>query len=166
MSRPTRTEAGHLDGSRAQLTAFLDYQRETVLWKVDGVSDEDARRAMVPSGTSLAGIVKHLAFVERFWFQKVFAGRPADFPWSEDEPDADWAVGEWESLEGLTRFYREEAAVSRKIAEEASSLKRRSADPDVRVNLRWILLHMIEETARHAGHADILRELIDGSTGE
>jgi uncharacterized damage-inducible protein DinB len=146
------------------LSAFLDYLRETVLWKLDGLSDDDARRAMVPSGTSLGGIVKHLAFVERFWFQGVFAGAGVAFPWNEDDPDADWRVDSWETVSGLTEFYREEIARSREIS-AGVPLSRRAAHPEYGMSLRWILVHMIEETARHAGHADILREMIDGRTG-
>jgi uncharacterized damage-inducible protein DinB len=161
-----RPEPGPTAKSRSQLTAFLDFHRETILWKVHGVSDEDARRPMVASGTSLAGIVKHLVFVERFWFQEVFAGRGIDVPWSEEDPDADWRVEPWETVAGLSDFYRDEIAESRTIVEEAKSLRTLAANPDWDVNLRWILIHMIEETARHAGHADILREMIDGSIGE
>jgi uncharacterized damage-inducible protein DinB len=152
-------------GGRETLTAFLDYLRETVLWKVEGLSDADARRPLVPSGTSLAGIVKHLAFVERFWFQTVFAGRMVDYPWSEEDPDADWDVADWETLDGICGFYREETAASREIEARAESLESIAAHPGHGMTLRWIVVHMIEETARHAGHADIIRELIDGSAG-
>ncbi len=147
------------------LAAFLDHLRETVLWKLEGISDPDARRPFVGSGTSLAGIVKHLAFVERFWFQYVFAGRDVEFPWTDDDPDADWRVEAWETVAGLSEFYRSEISVSRAIAASAP-LKRRAAHPEYGMSLRWIMAHMISETARHAGHADIGREMIDGATGE
>jgi len=149
--------------TRRALEAFLDDQRAAVIRKASGVSDEAARRPMVPSGTSLAGIVKHLAFVERFWFQQVFAGGAPEYPWSEEDPDADWRVEPWETIEGLVRFYEDEIGRSREISAAAKSLKQRDARK--RTTLRWILLHMVEETARHAGHADILREQIDGATG-
>src|SRR5919106_4933405 len=72
------------------LVAWLDFHRSTLLMKVHGLSDEDLRRAMVPSGTSLLSLVKHLAYVERWWFRQVFAGEAVDFPWTDDDPDADW----------------------------------------------------------------------------
>ncbi len=158
--RTVYTAKGH-----ETLSAFLDYLRETVLWKVDGVSDEEARRPMVASGTSLGGILKHLAFVERFWFRSVFAGEDVEFPWSEDDPDADFRVEEWETVAGLSEFYRAEIERSRAIA-AGVALKVQAANADFAISLRWVLVHMIEETARHAGHADILREMVDGETGD
>jgi uncharacterized damage-inducible protein DinB len=162
------SEASNVDSvatakTRRALEAFLDDQRSAVIRKVAGVADEAARRPMVPSGTSLAGIVKHLAFVERYWFQEVFAGGDPEYPWTEADPDADWRIEPWETVEGLVRFYESEIARSQEITTAAKSLKQR--DSRKRTTLRWILLHMIEETARHAGHADILREQIDGATG-
>ena len=149
--------------TRKALEAFLDAQRDAVVRKVAGVADESARRPLVPSGTTLAGIVKHLAFVERYWFQEVFAGGEPEYPWTEEDPDADWRVEPWETVDGLVRFYEAEIERSREISAAAKSLKQR--DSRNRASLRWILLHMIEETARHAGHADILRDQIDGATG-
>jgi len=150
---------------REVLEAFLDDLRETILWKLDGLTGEQARRSLVPSGTSLLGIVKHLAFVERYWFQSRFAGRTVDFPWSDDDPDADWRVADWESVEGVAAFYRGEIGLSRQIVAAAWDLGTLAARGDS-VTLRWILCHMIEETARHAGHADLLREAADSATGE
>jgi uncharacterized damage-inducible protein DinB len=163
MSDPAHADSVTTAKTRRALEAFLDDQRAAVIRKAAGVSDEDARRPMVPSGTSLAGILKHLAFVERYWFQEVFDGGDPEYPWTEDDPDADWRVEPWETVEGLVDFYEAEIERSRAITGAAASLKRR--DSAGRVTLRWILLHMIEETARHAGHADILREQIDGATG-
>jgi len=150
---------------------FLDWQRATLLMKVDGVSDEDLRRPMVPSGTTLLGMVKHLAYVERSWFQSVFAARVVDFPWTDDDPDADFRIEPDESTAGIVDLYETECQKSREIVADASldDIARGEAgvnDPRRRFSLRWILVHMIEETARHNGHADILREMIDGTTGE
>lgn len=149
---------------RDVLEAFLDDLRETILGKLEGLTGEQARRSLVPSGTSLLGIVKHLAFVERYWFQSQFAGGTVDFPWSDADPDADWRVADWESVDGVAGFYRAEIEESRRVA-ALSSLDARSAlGPGA--SLRWILVHMVGETARHAGHADLLREAIDGATGD
>jgi len=150
---------------REVLESFLDDLRDTILWKQEGLTREQALRSLVPSGTSLLGIVKHLAFVERYWFQDRFAGRDVAFPWSEQDPDADWRVEEWESPEGVADFYRSETAQSRAVQADApgpDALSSRGRP----VSLRWVLVHMIEETARHAGHADLLREAADGATGD
>jgi len=150
-------------------SAFLDAQREAVIRKLDGVSEEDARRRFGPSLTSLLGIVKHLAFVERSWFQSVFKGRTVDDPWSENDPDVDWRIEGWETIDGLLEFYGQEIAVSRRITRTAKGMGQKAARPDrvglEAVTLRFVMTHMIEETARHAGHADIIREMIDGETG-
>jgi hypothetical protein len=150
---------------REVLESFLDDLRDTILWKQEGLTREQALRSLVPSGTSLLGIVKHLAFVERYWFQDRFAGRDVSFPWSEQDPDADWRVEEWESPEGVADFYRSEIAQSRAVQADALGPDAPSARGKP-VSLRWVLVHMIEETARHAGHADLLREAADGATGE
>jgi len=149
------------------LAAFLDYHRATLLHKVAGLSDAELRRSFVPSGTNLLGLVKHLAYVERWWFQAVFAGRDAPFPWSESDPDADFRVEPGETAAEIIALYQQESRASREIVRHGS-LDDVAKRPDARepFTLRWIMIHMIEETARHNGHADLLRELIDGATGE
>jgi hypothetical protein len=131
-------------GERAVLETFLDLYRDAIIRKVRGVSDEAARLRLVGSATTLGGIVKHLHWVELEWFQRVLARR---------------------SVERLLAGYEAACATSRATA-AAHALD--DVAPHFRmgeVSLRWIYVHMIEETARHAGHADILRELIDGTTG-
>ena len=147
---------------RAMLTGYLDYHRGVLLWKIDGVGDDDLRRPMVPSGTSLLTLVKHLAGVERWWFQQVFAGL--------DVPDLGrhmWTIGADETTADIVGLYRQEFEQSRQIVAGAAldDVAARGGERG-RPTLRWILTHMIEETARHNGHADILRELIDGGTGD
>jgi len=155
---------------REQLSAFLDYQRETLLWKVDGLSKAELLRPLMSSGMMLLGLVKHLAYVERWWFQSVFAGEDVDYPWTDDDPDADWRVEPDEDVASVLDFYRAEATRSREIMSSAGldDLARRphTPPPGGDRSLRWIVLHMIEETARHNGHADLMREAIDGATGE
>ncbi|MDQ3645394.1 MAG: DinB family protein [Actinomycetota bacterium] len=156
-------------GESETLHAFLDYHRATLLSKIEGVSDEDLRWSPVPSGTTLLGLVKHLAYVERWWFQDRFAGREAGtYPWTDGDWDADFRIEPDETTAEIVDLYLREVAQSRAITdgvdlEERAQRARKTAEP---ATLRWIVAHMIEEMARHNGHADILRELIDGVTGE
>ena len=121
----------------------------------------------MPSASTLLGIVKHLAYVERSWFQLRFAGETVTFPWTKDEADKDldFRIDPSDTIENITAFYQQEIARSRAIVGPASldDLARNMENPR---SLRWIMVHMIEETARHAGHADILRELTDGAIGQ
>ena len=155
-----------IDGpEREMLVAFLEFQRETLLWKVSGLSEEQARRVWTPSRTSLLGLVKHLAYVERSWFQRTFAGRNVHVPWRAGDPGGDFRIESDDTIMGAVAFYRAEVERSRAIT-AAASLDDVARNPDRPHTLRRILIHMIEETARHNGHADILRELTDGATGE
>jgi uncharacterized damage-inducible protein DinB len=152
---------------REVLEAFLDGHREVVKRKVLGLSEMDARRSLVPSLTTLAGLLNHLSAVERSWFQRTLAQRPAEEIEANSRGDNDsWAVRDEESIEDLIAEYDAACGESRRIAagfdlDDAVPHRRLG-----RVSLRWIYVHMIEETARHAGHADILREQTDGATGE
>jgi uncharacterized damage-inducible protein DinB len=151
------------------LSAFLDRYRETILWKLEGLSTEQASARLVPSVTTLLGVVKHLAFVERWWFQMNFAGDPVGFPWPEDEPDQDidFRVSASDTIESVSALYQQEIARSRAIVAGASLEDMGKDIGKVQPrSLRWIMVHMIDETARHAGHADILRELTDGAIGQ
>jgi uncharacterized damage-inducible protein DinB len=148
------------------LAGFLDHYRATILAICEGLSDEDLRRTVVPSGTTILGMIKHLAYVERGWFQETIAGDRVEFPFNADDPDADFRVEPEETTEEILDLYRAECDRSRQIMEMVSlddqaKGKERSAD----YNVRWVVVHMIEETARHAGHADIIREQLDGATG-
>ncbi len=153
---------------RLLLTEFLDYQR-IVLWRKVGELDDDGlRRVMTPSGLTLLGIVKHLAYVERWWFRIAFAGEEGiDPPWNDDDPDADFRVEADDTAESVLALHEDEVARARVIATEAGSFDDIAADPRAKGrSLRWIMIHMIEEYARHLGHADIMREAIDGRTGD
>jgi uncharacterized damage-inducible protein DinB len=168
MPEDTRPEPPHVAGEAETLSGFLDFQRATLLWKLEGLDDEQLRRAMVPSGTSLLGIVKHLAYVERGWFQRVWAGQEITVPWTEEDPDADWRIEPDETTADVLALYEGECARSREIVAAAAPLDEAVVHPRWKeeVSGRWILAHMLEETARHVGHADILREQLDGATGE
>jgi uncharacterized damage-inducible protein DinB len=152
------------------LAAYLDYHRATLLWKADGLSDADLRRPMTPSGVTLLGMIKHVAYVERWWFQAVFLGEKVYFPESAADPDIEWRIGPDESTTSVLDLYRTECERSRHIF-AAADLDDRARAPRTQPrggeqSLRWIVIHLIEETARHNGHADIMREAIDGATGE
>jgi uncharacterized damage-inducible protein DinB len=157
---PTGTE-------REVLAAFLEDQRELIVHKVRGLATADATRPLVPSATTLAGLVKHLAGVERNWFQRKLAGRSEAEIGANASGDAStWVIGPGDTLEALVSDYRAACAESRRTAERYD-LDHRVPEPRRgEVTLRWIYLHMIRETARHAGHADILREQTDGFTGD
>jgi uncharacterized damage-inducible protein DinB len=151
---------------RAMLIAFLDWYRELILVKLDGLDRDALTRRLVPSRTTLLGVVKHLALVEWWWFAVVFSGGQLPPEESEDDDDSDWLFDDADTPERLVARYRDACARSNEIARAAGSLEDRSPGPHrPGMTLRWILVHMVEETARHAGHADILRELIDGRTG-
>ncbi|MGH9243331.1 MAG: DinB family protein [Acidimicrobiales bacterium] len=163
-----RTDPPLVGDELATLTGFLDFLREAIVIKAAGVDDEALRRPMVPSGVCLLGIVKHLAYMERWWFAHVFTGLDVEFPWTDDDPDADWRVEPDDKSEVILDLYRTECDRSRAIlaASEPEQLSAKPTRQGDAYSLRWIVTHMIEETGRHAGHADILREMIDGSTGE
>lgn len=149
----------------------LDYFRSVVARKLDGLSEPDARRVQTDSGMSLLGTVNHLAGVELWWFVEVFAGHAPRYPWTEAEveadPDCDWKPPQQQTVESVLAFY-DRACAEARAAAASGSLDDIVTRPgrDHRVSLRWILVHMIEETARHAGHMDIMRESVDGITGD
>lgn len=150
---------------KESLHAFLDLQRHVMVWKLDGLSDDDLRRPMTPSGTNLLGMVKHLAAVEYGWFCVTFGRDTEPLPFDEDDEDADLRIEAEETTEDVLAFYaRARSAADQTVADLDLDATGTSWAGDT-VSLRWVLLHMIEETARHAGHADILRELIDAATG-
>lgn len=150
---------------KESLLAFLDQQRDVMVWKLEGLDDDDLRRSMVPSGTNLLGLVKHLAAVEYGWFCLTFGRETEPLPFDEDDPDADLRVDPEETTDDVKAFYgRARAAADQTIAELDLDDTGTSWTGET-VSMRWVLLHMIEETARHAGHADIVRELIDESIG-
>ena len=150
---------------KTTLAAYLDYHRATLLQKVAGLTDDQAKTSPVPSGTSLFGLVSHLVTVERWWFAKVIAGLDVDFPWHDDDPDADFRGPDGATLADLVDAYETECARSRAILDQADLDTVVTGERAGR-NVRYVVVHMIEETARHNGHADLLRELLDGATGE
>lgn len=155
---------------RTMLSAMLEWYREGVLLKVEGMTQADATTSPVRSGTTVAGLVKHLALVEDHWCTRGIGRASMPEPWAgvdfDADPDWEWRTAKDAPLEDAAALYR--AACDRSRAVTASlGLDDTAVDERGRAfSLRWVLLHMIEETARHLGHLDVLRELADGSTGE
>jgi hemoglobin len=167
---PLRAEivAAYTPGEHEAVAAFLDHYRTLLLDKVRGLDEERLRWPASPSGTSLLSIVKRLTYVERWWFAAVFHGEPVEFPWSREDPDATRRVEAWESAAEIIGLYRGEARRSRTITASAKldDVARSASEDGQRPTLRWILLHVLEQTARHCGQADILRETIDSRPAE
>ncbi|MEU9295303.1 DinB family protein [Streptomyces sp. NPDC048266] len=155
---------------RTQLTTFLDYTRDTVRAKCAGVSAENARRALLPGSPlmTMSGLVNHLRWVEYYWFQVVFLGEDDQGPWTEEDPDREMRIAVDFPLTQLLDEYAEQSARYRELVAETelATTARRAVRGGLHVDLRWILLHLTEETARHNGHLDILREMLDGTTGD
>jgi truncated hemoglobin YjbI len=162
---PLRAEivAAYTPGEHEAVAAFLDHYRTLLLDKVRGLDEEQLRWPASPTGTSLLSIVKRLTYVERWWFAAVFGGEEVEFPWSRDDPDADRRVESWETAAEIIALYRAEARRSRTITASAKldDVARGAGGDGHRPTLRWVLLHMLEQTARHCGQADILREALD-----
>ena len=174
MTAPTdRVEPPSTADERTQLMAYLDYHRATLLWETEGLSGEQLAQTLPPSTMTLGGMLKHLALVEDNWFSVFLLGNDEDAPWQgvDWEADADW---DWHSAvddtpeqlrDLLTGTIERVRGLVADVPLEQESVRKRRFN-DQHANLRWILLHMIEEYARHNGHADLLREAIDGEVGE
>ena len=154
---------------RETLRAFLDYHRDTLAMKCEGLSDEQLReRSSPPSTLSLLGLVRHMAEVERVWFRRVMNAEHVGMVWSDEENDFQRAY----DATGSTRAeafaaWEAEVAIARRVEREATSLDvtAHQARWGEDVSLRLVMMHMIQEYARHNGHADLLREAVDGTVG-
>jgi hypothetical protein len=161
-----RTRPPESGGERELLTGLLDFLRATAVNKVAGLTDEQAFSTPISSSAlTPAGVVKHLTGVERFWFSIDFAGADVPWPWPDDDPHGNFPLLPGDTLAGIVAGYLTECDRSRS-AIAVASLDEMARGEGMNFNLRYALAHMIEETARHCGHLDILRERIDGSTGE
>ncbi|MFI5980829.1 DinB family protein [Streptomyces sp. NPDC051555] len=173
MSTPTtdRTEPSTTANERDMLDGWLDFHRATLAWKCAGLTDEQLRRtSLEPSGLSLLGLVRHMSEVERYWFREITLGEDLeDLYCTEEDPDAEFHLTEEDTWDEAEQIWREEIERARQAAAgrslDAVSIGRSSRSGE-QFNLRWVYTHMIEEYARHNGHADLLREHIDGATGE
>jgi hypothetical protein len=165
---PERANVPVSGDERTQLDAWLDFQRATLLKKCDGLNA--AQMKMHPVATSklsLLGLIRHMTFVEQVWFETTFAGHDtSDYYKTEGDRDADFNDLDSAAVEEVIDLYLKSVKVSRELCaghslDELATKPRRGRE----VDLRWIFVHMIEEYARHNGHADIIRELVDGATG-
>lgn len=148
------------------LEDFLRSYRTVVVRKVEGLPRELAIRPAAPSIMSALGIVKHLAWVERGWSRRAVLGQEYPVPWTKEDPDADLRIEDGETVDSLIALYRTECEAADAIW-RTHSLDDSFPDPHQGdLSLRWILIHMIEETARHAGHLDLIVEALDGRTGD
>ena len=151
---------------------YIDWHRATLLRKCEGLTEEQLKqRAVPPSNLSLLGLVRHLADVERGWFRRGIAdeSRESAGPifYSDDDPEADIDPPPQADAAADIATYRAEVEACRRVIEDVDSLDRVIGEGDEGpITVRWVLQHMLEEYARHNGHADLLREAIDGTTGE
>jgi uncharacterized damage-inducible protein DinB len=155
---------------RTILMTFLDYARDTVHAKCAGLADADARRAPLPGSPlmTISGLVSHLRWVESSWIEKTLLGQTIDAPWTDEDPDREFRIAVEVPLTQLLAEYRAACARHRDLVASLDLDTPSRGVLDWRtepVTLRWILFHLIEETARHNGHLDILRELADGARG-
>jgi uncharacterized damage-inducible protein DinB len=163
----SRVEPPNVADEKTMLAAFLDRHRATLLWKCEGLSEDDLRRRSVhPSGLSLLGLVRHLTDVERGWFQRGVGGQHAPpLYYSDHNPEGD--VEDLDSTDVQQVFTAYTAECERSRASVAARSLDDTIDSDGEpLSVRWVVVHMLEEYARHNGHADFLRERIDGATGE
>ncbi|HEU4949056.1 MAG TPA: DUF664 domain-containing protein [Kribbella sp.] len=162
----------HLSDTIELHLAYLDHYRSVIEDKLTGLSEVELRTSRLPSGWSPLELLKHLVFMERRWLRWGFAGEAVDQPWGDSgaDPDGRWQVGTDETLTDLLRLLRAGGVSTRALvtgqdpAVLGASGGRFGADD--RPTLNWILFHVLQEYARHAGHLDIVRELADGATGE
>ncbi|MFD5325327.1 DinB family protein [Streptomyces sp. NPDC127092] len=172
MTTTERTDTPPAWDERTQLTTFLDYARATAVAKCEGVSPEDARKSPLPNSPlmTLCGLISHLRWVEHWWLDVVFLDGELEGPLAEatdDDPDPEMRTAVDIPLPQLLAEYEEQSARFRNLVSEhdLDTKAKRPIRDGLEVDLRWILHHLIEETARHNGHLDILRELLDGRTG-
>jgi hypothetical protein len=164
------------DDEPATLLGFLEFQRATFAWKTDGLDGDGLAATVGPSPMTLGGMLAHLSLVEDSWFTEWLLGRELPAPWTgidwDTDPDADWRLVGSLGPDGPRALWagsveRSRAAVAAVLdGGGLDTLALRSDADGASPSLRWILVHMIEEYARHNGHADLLRESVDGRTGE
>jgi uncharacterized damage-inducible protein DinB len=166
----TRTDMPPAWDERSMLTAFLDYARATAVAKCAGLAPEAVGTAPLPSSPLMTpgGLLSHLRWVEYYWFQVVFLGEEDAGPWTDEDPDREMRIGAGTPIADLLTAYQEQSARYRELVADTdlSATAKRPVRDGKHVTLGWILMHLIEETSRHNGHLDILREMIDGTTGD
>ena len=169
ISAMTRTDTPPAWDERTILTTFLDYTRATARHKCEGLSDADAAKALLPTSplTTIGGLVNHVRWVEYSWIQSIFFGEEDEGPWTEEEPDREMSLGAQLPLAQVLAEYEAQCERYNQLL-AGVDLDTRAERPfrnGEHPTLRWILMHLIEETARHNGHIDLLREMVDGVRG-
>ena len=174
-SPPARTDPPRVGTEAEILLGYLDFHRDTLRWKTGGLDAAALRRTLGPSAITLGGLLKHMALVEDSWFTRVHGRQPLPQPWAavdwDSDPDWEWSSAAQDSPEELRRQYDESVARSRTIIGsepdlDAVTVRPSRSGPDRTFSLRWIVVHMVEEYARHNGHADLIRESVDGQVGD
>ncbi len=152
------------------LLGLLDFYRDVVVVKLDGLTEDELRSSRLPSGWTPIELLKHLVYMERRWLRWGFTAEQVDEPWGDDGPDGRWRVEPDETVDGLVGRLRDGGRRTREIVTGAALTDRAATGgrftADEAPALSWILGHVLQEYARHAGHLDIVRELADGRTGE
>jgi uncharacterized damage-inducible protein DinB len=155
----------YVGGEKESLQASLNRHRDAVLWKLDGLDDAQLRQAILPSGNTLLGLVKHLATWEYIWICKTFGQKTEPLPTDGGFDSSEFRIEATDSRGSILDFYRRARAAADGVI---SRLDLDEVGTDIfgdAVSLRWVLIHVLEDTVRHAGHADVMRELIDGKVG-
>ena len=154
----------HQLGDKDILWAWLRFARATIVAKATGLSEEQLRARLVPSETSVGGLLTHLVTVEQHWFGIVLGGQTHPMPFGAEDPDGDWRIADDECLDELLDRYRTACAASDELI-GSLDLDSVGAQTNGDYTLRWAMVHVTMDTSRHAGHADLLRELLDGERG-
>jgi len=163
--------AGALSNPKELLLAYLDFYRSVIARKLDGLSDAELRASRLPSGWTLREMLKHLVYMERRWLRWGFVAEQVPAPWGDDDATGRWHVGPEETATELIAAMHAGGVRTRAIAAETdlsdvAAIGGRFPEDALRPTLAWTLFHVLQEYARHAGHLDIARELVDGATGE
>ena len=155
-----------LGGEKESLAAAIERHREAIDWKLDGLSDEQLRASLLPSGMTPIGLVRHLGAVEYGWFCATFGRDHEPLPFDLEDENADFRVAPDESTADVLAFWTRAREAAIAAVDEIDLGTTGTAWFGEEVSMRWVMVHMLEELARHAGHMDVMRELVDGTTGD
>jgi hypothetical protein len=153
-------------GEKESLQASLNRHRDAVVWKLQGLDDTELRRAMLPSGNTLLGLIKHLATWEYIWIGRTFGHPTEQLPIDEGDDYADVRIDPGDSTAGILAFYSRARAAADQVIGGVDLDEAGITMFGDTVSLRWAVIHILEDTARHAGHIDVMRELVDGMVGD
>lgn len=166
-----RMEPDNVGDSFVIVAGFHRFLRDTLIWKSSGLTEDQVRWSPVESGTCLLALIKHSINVERYWIANYIAGEPVHYDWTEEDPNGEWKLAPADSFERLIVEWRIEQARTERIL-STMTLADWERVPETEAarkrgfSIGWVLTHMVEEVGRHCGHADLIREMIDGEVGE